>query len=191
MSARRFKTFLDLLETAATAKPGAGKFIGSLGDGSVNPYIPGSPEQSMLRTLRNEAVLTSPFEGGRTFRESLQDYARGRAGDPIAMDAAADKSSVANELLRAAVGVVAESPEEMRLAKQVSLRARAIPVFNSQPEQVRDALVRMSGKGQLRPKDILIARDITRSPEDIREIALTLIADGMPAEEALRTARLL
>jgi len=55
-----------------------------------------------------------------------------------------------------------------------------------------DVVQQMGMSGAVsRPRDVVVGSRIAQAPEDIREIALTLIADGMPAEEALRTARLL
>jgi hypothetical protein len=190
--AKRFKTFQDLLDVAADAAPGAGKFIGRLIGESRNAYLPGNPEARVMRDLRDVADARVP-EGLTGFREALRSVARPDTNNQQYVDAVADRSSVVNELLRAAPSVVASTPDEMRIANQAAMRARAIPVFNRQPQDVRDILLNMAGASPrgLRPGDILTARSIAQKPEDVREIALALVADGMAPREALETARML
>jgi hypothetical protein len=87
------------------------------------------------------------------------------------------------------------SPEEYDImtapfASGVALdRVMQVPRFQRFDEMVlnmaRDRMVRS-------PRDVYqAARVFDRTPNDVREIALQLMADGMPVEDALRAARLL
>jgi hypothetical protein len=55
-----------------------------------------------------------------------------------------------------------------------------------------DVVQNLAGRGMVAgPRDVVRAGRIARAPEDVREIALTLIADGMSPADALRAARML
>jgi len=88
------------------------------------------------------------------------------------------------------------SPENYRTLTNPLAAGRAVDVLGS---RVRNQgtpfldVVRTMGERRAitGPRDVVVASRLAKAPEDIREIALTLMADGMSAEEAMRTARML
>lgn len=67
---------------------------------------------------------------------------------------------------------------------------RARPRYQGTP--FLDVVQNLAGRGMVTgPRDVVRAGRIARAPEDVREIALTLIADGMSPADALRAARML
>lgn len=88
------------------------------------------------------------------------------------------------------------SPENYRILTNPLAAGRAVDLLRARPRnqgtQFLDVVRSMGERGALTgPRDVVVASRLAKSPEDIREIALTLMLDGMSAEEAMRAARLL
>lgn len=125
-------------------------------------------------------------------RDAARDAARGTAGDAayyVARDAARDAAS------GEAVGDLI-SPENYRILTNPLAAGRAVDVLGSRPRNqgtpFLDVVRNMGERNAITgPRDVVVASRLAKSPEDIREIALTLMSDGMSAEDAMRTARML
>jgi hypothetical protein len=176
------------VKTMETADPRAGRFISALSVGQPSSMRRAwDPEVRTVRDLYDYADNSGLVGGMSEFRGMLQSLAKSQAKTT---DDIGPLSSIANELYRARALPVARLPEDVAAAKKVAGRARALPLFDAQPEAVKDILVRSSSQ-TLTPGSFLTARDISRQPEDVQEIALALIADGVPMSEALKMARLI
>jgi len=70
---------------------------------------------------------------------------------------------------------------------------RAVDVLRPRsPENFLDVVRGLGERGAIQqPLDVLAARGFARSPEEVRDIALQLIEDGMSVDEALKTTRML
>jgi hypothetical protein len=147
-----------------------------------------APRDASLGAAWNAAMDAS----GRASRGAAWDAAgdaamdaSGRASRGAAWDAA--RASVVGDLI---------SPENYRTLTNPLATGRAVDLLGSRPRNqgtpFLDVIRKMvDGRAITGPRDVVVASRLAKSPEDIREIALTLMADGMSAEEAMRTARLL
>jgi hypothetical protein len=121
---------------------------------------------------------------------AVGDAAKGDAWD-AALDAALGAAPRAAE-----VEVVSDliSPENYRILTNPLAAGRAVDVLAPRYKDTpfREMLQELAPRSAItQPSDVLGVGRIARSPEEIREIAMTLIADGMTVEEALNAARLL
>jgi len=85
------------------------------------------------------------------------------------------------------------SPENYRILTNPLAIGRAVDVLKPRYKNTafRELLEELGPKSVItQPTDVLAVGRIARSPEDIREIAMTLIADGVPVDEAYQMARL-
>jgi hypothetical protein len=120
--------------------------------------------------------------------QAASDAVRGPSWED-ALDAAAS----------AAGGVAAGdfiTPKNYRILTNPIAAGRAVDVLGSkarnQGTPFLDVVKTMAERRVIiSPRDIVVASRLAKAPEDIREIALTLMSDGMSAEEAMRTARML
>ena len=134
---------------------------------------------------------------GDAARSAASRLARGAARD-AAWNAADDAAwSVAGDAARGAADaeVVSDflSPENYRILTNPLAAGRAVDVLAPRYKDTpfRELLQELVSKRLItQPSDVLSVGRIARSPEDIVEIAMTLIADGVPVDEAYRMARL-
>ena len=150
-----------------------------------------NPERwNSLDVARNDAYIVA----GR----AVMDAAR-NAAKPVNMRHTRPAMVAAgNAAQEATLGeLVADliSPENYRLLTNPLAAGRAVDVLapRYKDTQFRELLQELAPKRVItQPSDVLGIGRIARSPEDIREIALTLIEDGgMTAEEAYNAARML
>jgi hypothetical protein len=179
------------------------------------------PNAARVRSLLDflPAMSNDAYEVGRAAMGAADDAAMGaarRAADDAAMgaarrrayDAARDDSSwVAGDAAydggmgaaeNAATGEVLSdliSPENYRILTSPLATGRAVDVLAPRYKntQFRELLQELAPNSVIaQPADVLGVGRIARSPEEIRDIALTLIKDGgMTIEEAYNAARLL
>ena len=146
--------------------------------------------------------------------DAADDAARNAAGDAAGYDArnAADDAAwhdaswtawhdtrhaaltAADNAARAEVVSDLISPENYRLLTNPLATGRAVDVLAPRYKDTpfREMLQELASPRVItQPSDVLAVGRIARSPEEIRDIAMTLIADGMTVEEALNAARLL
>lgn len=83
------------------------------------------------------------------------------------------------------------TPDAYRALTNPLAAGRAFDVLRPRsPENFRDVVRKIGERDAIRqPLDVLTARTIARSPQEIRDIALGLIETGMGVDEALQTAR--
>mgnify|MGYP003659818410 CR=1 FL=1 len=124
--------------------------------------------------------------------------AKGNAGRTAAWTAARDAARDA--AYGAAMGDVAGdliSPEHYRALTNPLAAGRAVDLLRARPRNqgtpFLDVVRNMGERGALTgPRDVVVASRLANKYDaDIIETALALMSDGMPAEEAMRTARLL
>jgi hypothetical protein len=87
-------------------------------------------------------------------------------------------------------------PQTYRILTNPLAAGRAVDLLRTRPRYqgtpFLDVVQNLAGRGAIAgPRDVVRAGRIARSPEDVRETALTLIADGMSPADALRAARML
>ena len=179
--AARVKTLLDFLPTmsdeAARTSGAAWNAAPDAAWGDAMAAVRGSargPAWDAAYDATNDVVL--PSWSGPSWGVSSDD----------AYDAASDAAlgSVVSDLI---------SPENYRRLTDPLAAGRAVDILRTRPRNLNtpflDITRRLAEQGSIRgPRDVVVASRIARSPEDIREIALTLISDGMNPLEALRTA---
>jgi hypothetical protein len=88
------------------------------------------------------------------------------------------------------------APDTYRILADPFAAGRAVDVLSTRPRlqgtRFMDIAQQAAERGGItRPRDVVAVSRIAQSPEDVIDIALTLIADGMPVEEAMRTSRML
>ena len=164
---------------------------------------------SFLPTMSDDALRTSSA-AQRSLYDVAGDAARGAASDAAsgsaAMFAPSDAAlAVARDAGSMAVHDAAKatavsdliSPENYRILTNPLAAGRAVDVLGSRPRNqgtpfldvVRNMRERKAIAG---PRDVVVAsRLANKYDDDIIETALTLMADGMSAEEAMRAARML
>jgi hypothetical protein len=133
---------------------------------------------------RNDAWTAAGNAAGIAARNAARNATRNAAGNDAWYAATAE---VASDLI---------SPENYRILTNPVATGRAVDVLAARPRNQGTPfldVVRNMGerKAITSPRDVVVASRLAKSPEDIREIALTLMSDGMSAEEAMRTARML
>ena len=117
--------------------------------------------------------------------------------DPLDAERAIERRSAryaAGDAARAEVTSDIITPEYYRLLTNPLAMGRAVDVLAPRYKDTpfREMLQELGRKKVImQPSDVLAVGRIARSPEDIREIAMTLIADGMAPEDAIRTASML
>lgn len=154
--------------------------------------------------LANRAPVDTPLLMQNLRSAGLSSVNRIRQASAAADDAYTTARSLGLRNVAAPIELSAEAeslvtPESIDLYRAITnplAAGRAVDLLRARPryqgtpflDVVRQAAERGAVRG---PRDVIAAGRIARSPEDIREIALTLMADGMPAEEAMRTAMIL
>lgn len=156
-------------------------------------------------------IMSRPFQDATVEASDLAGLLTSTNGIPRASARGAAWSRAANSMSRrpdiapaaaaqeaAMVELISDivSPETYRTLTGPLAAGRAVDLLRARPRNqgtpfldvVRQAAERGAVTG---PRDVVAANRLARSPEDIREIAMTLMADGMSAEEAMRTARML
>jgi hypothetical protein len=88
------------------------------------------------------------------------------------------------------------NPRDYRVLTNDLETGRAFDVLSSRPRLQNSSFGDLVGtigeRGLLDgPRDIVAMSRLSRKPEDVREIAMTLIADGMAPEDAVRAAGML
>ncbi len=134
----------------------------------------------------DEAISKAMGQG----RGSAQDIARRWALDPPSLGFSAEKAALAESVS----DII--SPQSYRLLTNQLNTSRVVDRLRNKPRYqdtpLSDILEQFASRGLITgPRDVVRAGRVARSPEDVREIALTLIAEGMDPASALRAARLL
>jgi len=133
------------------------------------------------------ATYTDPLDAERAIERRGARYAAWDAAPRAAEDAAGDaaRAEVTSDII---------TPEYYRLLTNPLAMGRAVDVLAPRYKDTpfRELLQELAPKRVItQPSDVLAVGRIARSPEDIREIVMTLIADGVPLDEAYQMARLL
>ena len=163
---------------------------------------------SVYRAADRAAYNAATTAAGRAVRNNAQHdaYIAARsaalgAASTAARDAARDISrSSAIKAAYDAGGVESIShlidPNTYRILNNPLAAGRAVDLLAARPRnqgtQFLDVVRSMGERGALTgPRDVVVASRLDKSPKEILETALTLMSDGMSAEDAMRAARLL
>jgi hypothetical protein len=190
-NAARVRTLLDFLPTisddAARASDAASV---AARRGSVIDAL-----TAARRAARDAAVDAARDDALGAARSAAVDTARRAAMRDKRIWAMDDVLEAAKGATRAEVVSDLISPENYRILTNPLATGRAVDVLapRYKDTQFRELLQELGPKKRIaQPSDVLTVGRIARSPEEIREIALTLIEDGgMTVEEAYNAARML
>jgi hypothetical protein len=187
------------------------RWLPKLAVASADDIAQFGPQAARVRTLLDFLPTMSQEAarvGGRAWLGSSEDLvfdaveAASRAGKNKAYNASYEasrykarypKSDMMSDAARSAGWGEAVSdlisPENYRILTNPLATGRAAPRYKDTP--FRELLQELAPKRLItQPSDVLSVGRIARSPEDIVEIAMTLIADGVPIDEAYQMARL-
>lgn len=185
-NAARVRTLLEFLPTMSDEAATTASQVRRASSSIESPL-----SQSAIRAF-NELTPSGRYDNYGTASSYVDDYLAKTRWD---YDYDSPTNAVKNAT-KAEVLVDRISPEDYIVLTNPLSAGRAVDLLRNRPryqgtpflDMVRQAAERGAVRG---PRDVIAVGRIARSPEDIREIALTLMADGMPAEEAMRTARML
>ncbi len=192
-NAAQVRSLLDFMPTMSddAIRVGADAWESARGSGRLGPAFQELQDAVQRADWNNDFAPVDEY-AGRLRNAITQVQARNLGNSPLArknpwLFANAAEAEVASNLI----------PEEVYKTIVEPLAAgRAVDVLRARP-RLQDTpflnVVRgMSERGAIsRPRDVVIGSRLAQSPEAIREIAITLMGEGMTAEEAINAARLL